>query len=366
MSENDSKDRVPGAGQTGPEPSVGRTAAEELQATAADAHATRSLWADAWARLRRNRLAMVCLWIVALYTVLAIYGEVTYRWYQFRDEPAPYQRQDLEAQYMPPSFLRHPFASSNVAARVEGAAEQGVTPGARFIGGLRNLARYPLGSDGLGRDVFQRLLQGTRIAFMVGIVTSMIAIPIGVFLGCLAGYFGGRMDDFIVWLYSTFASIPGLLFILAIAMVVGRGLQGVYLGIGLTTWVGLCRLIRGEVIKHKTRPYVLAARTLGVSHARIIFRHILPNVFHIVIVTFTLGFPAAISTEVFMSFLGIGVQGEPSWGIMISNARLRLWHGFWWEMTFVTLAIFFIVLAFNLLGDALRDALDPRLRNRES
>ena len=111
---------------------------------------------------------------------------------------------------------------------------------------------------------------------------------------------------------------------------------------------------------------MLAARALGLSHSRIIFRHILPNVFHIVIVTFTLRFPAAISTEVFMSFLGIGVQGEPSWGVMIGNARLRLWYGVWWEMTFVTVAIFMVVLAFNLLGDALRDALDPRLRARES
>jgi peptide/nickel transport system permease protein len=129
------------------------------------------------------------------------------------------------------------------------------------------------------------------------------------------------------------------------------------------TWTSLCRLIRAEVIKHKERPYVLAARTLGASPLRIMFRHILPNVFHIVIITFSLRFPAAIGTEVFMSFLGIGVQSEPSWGIMISNARLRLWQGMWWEMTFVTLAVFLVVLAFNLVGDALRDALDPRLRS---
>ncbi|MFH0953325.1 MAG: ABC transporter permease [Verrucomicrobiota bacterium] len=288
----------------------------------------RSLWADAWSQLRRSRLAVVCLWIVALYTAMAVYGEGVYRWYRFKDQTPPYQQQNLAEQYRAPSPL----------------------------------SRHPLGTDGLGRDVLQRVVQGTRIAFHVGIITSLIAIPIGVILGCLAGYFGGRTDDFIVWLYSTFASIPGLLFILAVAMVVGRGLLGVFLGIGLTTWVGLCRLIRGEVIKHKSRPYVLAAHALGLSDARIIFRHILPNVFHIVIVSFTLRFPAAISTEVFMSFLGIGVQGEPSWGIMISNARLRLWHGVWWEMAFVTLAIFGIVLAFNLLGDALRDALDPRLK----
>lgn len=313
-----------------------------------------SLWANAWAQLRRRPLVVFCLWVIAGYTVLALYGEAVYRWAQWRDVTPNYQAQNLDAQYMPPSFVR-------VVQRLRGAAP--ADPESLSL--VRELLRHPLGTDGLGRDVFLRLVQGTRIAFLVGIVTSLIAIPIGVALGCVAGYFGGRVDDFIVWLYSTFASIPGLLFILAIAMVVGRGLMGVYLGIGLTTWVGLCRLIRGEVIKHRNRAYVQAARALGLSHARIIFRHILPNVFHVVIVTFTLRFPAAISTEVFMSFLGIGVVGEPSWGTMISNARLRLWHGVWWEMTFVTLAIFGIVLAFNLVGDALRDALDPRLRTGE-
>lgn len=314
----------------------------------------RSLWADAWVRLRQRPLVVTCLGLIALYTAMALYGEVVYRVAKWRDVTPTYQAQNLDEQYMPPGFVR-------VWQRMRGTAEGEF--GNRTW--WQELVYHPLGTDGLGRDVFLRLVQGTRIAFLVGIVTSLIAIPIGIVLGCLAGYFGGRVDDFIVWLYSTFASIPGLLFILAIAMVVGRGLMGVYLGIGLTTWVGLCRLIRGEVMKHRSRAYVLAARALGLSHGRIIFRHILPNVFHIAIVTFTLRFPAAISTEVFMSFLGIGVVGEPSWGTMISNARLRLWQGVWWEMTFVTLAIFGIVLAFNLVGDALRDALDPRLRSSE-
>ncbi len=318
-----------------------------------DASGGQSLWADAWGRLKRNRLAMFCLVVVILYTAIALYGEGVYRWHQWRDITPSYHRTNLEAQYMPPSFVRSPFA-------VEGDGD--MTYRERMQTGFRELRRHPLGTDGLGRDVLQRLVQGTRIAYMVGIVTSLIAIPIGVLLGCLAGYFGGRVDDFIVWLYSTFASIPGLLFILAIAMVVGQGLLGVYLGIGLTMWVGLCRLIRGEVIKHKEQPYVTAAYALGLGHFRIIFRHILPNVFHVVLVSFTLFFPAAVGTEVFLSFLGIGVEGEPSWGIMISNARLRLWHGVWWEMAAATAALFFIVLAFNLLGDALRDALDPRLR----
>ncbi|MBI2437277.1 MAG: ABC transporter permease [Lentisphaerae bacterium] len=332
-----------------------------------------SLWQDAWAQLRRNRMAMASLWIILLYLAMALYGEGVYWYFHWKDSTPSYQRTNLKEEYLPPSVFRHPFALSpgadpaGAGSLVTDSPGSPAAPGlaARVRSGVRALAHHPLGTDNLGRDVLQRTVQGARIAFQVGIITSCIAIPIGVFFGCLAGYFGGKTDDFIVWLYSTFSSIPGLLFILAIAMVVGKGLQGVYLGIGLTTWVNLCRLIRGEVIKHKAQPYVRAAQALGFSPWRIMFRHILPNVFHIVIITFSLRFPAAVSTEVFMSFLGIGVQGEPSWGIMISNSRLRLWQGIWWEMTFVTAAIFFIVLAFNLLGDALRDALDPRLRTSE-
>ncbi|NQT94675.1 MAG: ABC transporter permease [Lentisphaerae bacterium] len=312
----------------------------------------RSLWSDAWARIRRQWLTMACLSVIVIFTLIALYGEVVHWRYRIVDvdapawmkpvhslvvkalraesvvgEVAPYHRQDLDKQFMPPSF------------------------------------EHPMGTDGLGRDVSQRVIQGVRIAFQVGIVTSLIAIPIGVILGCLAGYFGGRLDDLVVWLYTTFACMPSLLFILAIAMVVGKGLLGVYIGIGFTTWVGLCRLMRAEVMKHKERTYVKAARSLGLGHMRILFFHILPNVFHLVIISFSLRFPAAIGTEVFISFLGIGVQGEPSWGIMIGNARLRLWYGVWWELGFTTLAIFLVVLAFNLFGDALRDALDPRLRS---
>ena len=312
----------------------------------------RSLWADAWDQLKRNRLAMFCLWLVLFYSGVAAYGFAKHQYYADRDLRPSYDTPDLDKQYLPPSFCR-PLPPPGDTPETQGIQRY-----------WNHLKQHPMGTDGLGRDVFQRIVQGTRIAFLVGIVTAMIAIPIGVILGCLAGYFGGVVDDFVVWLYSTFAAIPGLLFILSIALVVDKGLKGVFLGIGLTTWVGLCRLIRGEVMKHKERTYVKAAQTLGLGHSRVMFRHILPNVLHIVIVTFTIRFPAAVGTEVIMSYLGIGVQNEPSWGIMISESRLRLWHGAWWEITFATLAIFGLVLAFNLLGDALRDALDPRLKEQ--
>jgi len=269
----------------------------------------------------------LCLAVIAAYFALAVFGEVQYRLAQARDVTPGYNVVHEDARYQPPSWS------------------------------------HPMGTDNLGRDVALRLVQGSRIAFHVGIMTSLIAIPLGVVLGLLGGYFGGKIDSFVVWLCATVASMPGLLFILAISMVVGQGLMGIYLGIGLTTWVGVCRTIRAEVMKHKAKAYVQAARVLGYSHLRIMFRHILPNVAHIILIQFSIRFPGAVATEVFISFLGIGVQGEPSWGIMINNARLRLWQGVWWEMTFVTMAIFTLVLVFNHLADYLRDRLDPALRN---
>lgn len=310
-----------------------------------------SLWRDAWRRLIQGRMARLCILIIAAMTAVAVYGEVVYWRYNIIDANPPgwlVPAQKALIAVLNAEPVRGQFAPYDV----QDLSRQYQAPGWEHM----------MGTDGLGRDVFQRLIQGTRIAFQVGIVTSLIAIPIAVLLGCLAGYFGGWVDDVIVWIYSTFACMPSLLFILAIAMIAGKGLTGVFLGVGLTTWVGLCRLIRGEVMKHKSRTYVHAAVAAGLSHFRIIFRHILPNVLHLVIISFSLRFPAAIGTEVVMSFLGIGVQDQPSWGLMIGNARLRLWHGVWWEMGFTTVAIFLMVLAFNMLGDALRNALDPRLR----
>ncbi len=281
---------------------------------------------EAWRRVWASGIARACLAALAVFFVVALAGEAANAWYEWRDVTPPWQAQELAARYQPPS------------------------------------AAHWLGTDGLGRDVALRLAQGARIAFEVGVVSSLLAVMIGVLLGCLGGYFGGWVDDVVVWLATTFAAIPGLLFVLAIAMVAGKGLLGVFLAIGLTTWVGVCRLIRAEVLRQKERGYVRAAQALGFSAGRILFRHILPNVLHVALVSFTLRFPAAIGTEVFLSFLGIGAQGQPSWGTMIASARLRLWQGMWWELAAVTAAIFIVVLAFNLLGDILRDALDPRLR----
>ena len=273
------------------------------------------------------------LLVLAAYLATAVFGEIQYRIARVRDVTPAYGVVRPDARFLPPLAV----SASDC-----------------FL--------FLLGTDNLGRSVALRLAQGTRIAFYVGILTSLIAIPLGVLLGLAGGYFGGKTDSAVNWLCATVASMPGLLFILAIALVLGKGMAGLVVGIGLTTWVGTCRTIRAETLKHRDRAYVQAAKTLGYSPLRIMFRHILPNVAHVILIQFAIRFPSAVSTEVFISFLGIGVQGEPSWGIMINNARTRLWQGVWWEMTFTTLAIFLLVLVFNHLADTLRDHFDPALR----
>jgi peptide/nickel transport system permease protein len=228
-----------------------------------------------------------------------------------------------------------------------------------------------LGTDIFGQSILRKMLYGTKISITVALCASFISLAIGVPLGAIAGFFRGFVDEIIVWVYSTLSSIPYILLILAFAVVLhdktlfGHKLTGittVYLAIGLTSWVGICRLIRGEVMKHKEREYVLAARSYGCSNRRIIFRHLMPNVSHLVIIDFSLRFVAFIHAEVILSFLGLGESVRPSWGAMINDARIELSRGVWWQMAAATAAIFFISLALNIFGDALRDSLDPKLR----
>ena len=180
----------------------------------------------------------------------------------------------------------------------------------------------------------------------------------------VAGYFGGFVDEVIVWFYTTFSSIPSIMLIVAIAFIMGKGMTAVFISLVVTSWVSLCRVVRGEVMKHKDREYVHAATAIGSSSFRKLFHHILPNISHLLIINFSLTFQMAIKSEVILSYLGLGVQGRPSWGTMIDDSKLELSRGVWWQLAAATLAMFFIVLAFNILGDALRDALDPKLKGK--
>jgi peptide/nickel transport system permease protein len=232
-------------------------------------------------------------------------------------------------------------------------------------------ATTTLGTDIFGRSVLRKTLYGAKISINVALFASLISIAIGVPLGAIAGYFRGIADEIIVWVYSTLSSIPYLLLIMVFAVVLRdktvfghklTGITAVYLAMGLTGWVGICRLIRGEVIKHREREYVLAARSYGCRGGRIILKHLIPNVFHLIIIDFSLRFVVFIHAEVMLSFLGLGEPVRPSWGAMINDARIELARGVWWQMMAATLAIFFISLALNVFGDALRDSLDPKLR----
>lgn len=246
----------------------------------------------------------------------------------------------------------------------EGITDRIAYPVSSFPAG-ENIAvekiKFILGTDKYGRDILSRLIVGVRVSLGVGIVTVILSVLIGVLLGAVAGYFRGRTDNIIMWFINVVWSIPTLLLVFAITLVLGKGFWQVFIAIGLTTWVNVARLIRGQVMAIKELEYVEAARALGFGPSRIIVRHILPNVMGPVIVIAASNFATAIVIEAGLSFLGVGVQPpQPSWGLMIKenynfiithNPMLALAPGF---------AIMVLVLAFNMLGNGLRDALQVK------
>ena len=221
--------------------------------------------------------------------------------------------------------------------------------------------KFLLGTDKFGRDILSRIIIGTRVSLSVGLITVVISLFIGVLLGSLAGYFRGRIDNLIMWFINVIWSIPTLLLVFAITFALGKGFWQVFIAVGLTMWVNVARLVRGQVLSVRELEYIEATRVLGFSHFRTIFRHILPNIMGPVLVITASNFASAIVIEAGLSFLGVGVQPpQPSWGLMIKenynfiitqNPMLALAPGF---------AIMILVLAFNLLGNGLRDAFDVR------
>lgn len=218
-----------------------------------------------------------------------------------------------------------------------------------------------LGTDVLGRSVFNRVLAGAQTAVTLGLLTTALVIPLGTALGLAAGYLGGWVDAAIMWLYSVVVSIPDILLITAISYALGRGLEAMCVAIAATAWAGIMRLVRGEVLKHRDREYVLAAQALGAGRLRIMFVEILPNVLHVAIVTASLVLLGAVKFEVILTYLGLGVQDGASWGLLISGASQDLTNDIWWPLAGTVAAMFGLVYALSVVGDALRDALDPRV-----
>lgn len=303
----------------------------------------RSLWSDAVRRLTRDRFAMLCFGIIVIYALVAILSPLvlnriyqndtgeTIKWQQHKD-----------------------FSQSKQSPSRD----------------------HLLGTDLFGRSVLQKTFLAASTSLTVGFMANIIAVPLGMFLGVLAGYYGGWLDDLIVWLYTTLTCIPGIIRLIAIkfafmdkslnlgfTQVDLDGIAGLYIALGVMSWIGTCRLVRAETMRLRESDYILAARTCGTGGMGIMVRHIIPNVAHLGIINFSLGFVGAIKAEVILSFLGLGVDDRPSWGQMISAARIDLVVGRWWEFAAAVGAMFFIVLAWNIFGDRLRDALDPRLKN---
>jgi peptide/nickel transport system permease protein len=330
------------------------------------------LWGLAWRRLRRDRVAMVSLVIVCAYlltVIAASAGWIAADW-----------PREAGVNYAPPGFVgaNTPATAAVLDQSPTTAAttEPGIVdPLAEVLSELRKglaaapaesarASTLPLGGDKWGRDVLKKAVKGTETSLVVGLVAALLAVAIATIMGAYAGYYGGRVDDFLNWVYSVFTAIPYLLLVLAIAAVLNqKGTLTVILILGLTGWTGIFRLVRAEYLKHRAREYVLAADAIGSSNARRMFTHIFPNVSHVVLVQLSLHVVLFIKMEVILSFLGFGVGVDTvSWGSMLNESQSELILGKWWQLTAATVAMAVLVTAFSLFTDALRDALDPRLK----
>jgi len=366
------------------------------------------LWTLAWRRLRNDRIGMVSLYIVAAFLVLILLSAVGLL--------AKDWSKEVGVNYAPPSFVgadveggtpagavtpEAPVPASEYKSTIvdplgdviaelkgekpakppEGAAPaegKSVDPLADVMADIRagkgaaadtapveaRRATLPFGGDKWGRDVIAKTIKGSETSIFVGIMSALVATALGTLFGAISGYYGRWVDDAFNWFYSVFNSIPYLLLILAVAAVLQqKGMLTIILILGLTGWTGVFRLIRAEYLKHKSREYVQAADAIGASNARRMFIHIFPNISHVVLVQLSILTVGFIKAEVILSFLGFGVPVDVvSWGSMLNEAQNELILGKWWQLVAATVAMAVLVTAFSLFTDALRDALDPKLK----
>jgi oligopeptide transport system permease protein len=336
------------------------------------------VWAQAWTRLRRDRVGIVSLWVVGVFLLLVIAAQLGYVAADWQREvaepfapptalgPAPREQAEEAAAHIPNVDLSD---IDPLAPRYKEWAERAAHVQMETV---EKAETRPFGADRLGRDVLAKAIKGAQISILVGISAALLATLIGTFLGALAGYFGGWVDDAMEWLYNVFTAMPYILLIFALAAVFKsgplaktftNGVAPVVIILSLVGWTSIYRLVRAEYIKHRGREYVRAAEAIGASHLSRMFGHILPNISHVVLVQLSLHVVAFIKTEVILSYIGLGVPIDMvSWGTMLSDAQTELVLGYWWQLAAATLFMAVFVTAFALLTDALRDAMDPKLR----
>jgi oligopeptide transport system permease protein len=277
-----------------------------------------SLWRDAWRRLLRNKLAVAGGLTVILLCLVAV----------FADWLAPYP-------YTKPNFGRiYEFPSRE----------------------------FPLGTDQLGRDVLSRMIYGARVSMLVGLGAQVIVVAIGVPIGVLSGYMGGRVDLLLTRFIDVMYAFPRLLFVILVMSMLGAGLMNIFIALGLTGWVGIARQTRAQVLSIKERDFVEGARALGARVGRLLTRHVLPSALTPIVVSVTFGIPEAIFTEAALSFIGVGINPPtPSWGQMVGENQQFL-RSYWYLCVYPSIAIAITMLSFTFLGDGVRDALDPKMK----
>lgn len=320
------------------------------------------LWSEAFKRLRRNRMAIAGLFTIGIIVFCALFAEVV--------APYPFDQQARKDNNAIPAWLPSIFPT---------VKPKGVEGGYATVSN-----KYLLGADYVGRDLFSRIIHGTRVSLAVALVGPFTSLLIGVLLGSVAGFYGGKVDNFLMRLVDLMYAFPALLLIIlmmaffrstfsqsepgTLAFTLNKldaafgGMLFIFIGIGIASWENMARLARGQTLSVKVRDFVLAAESIGMKRRTILLRHVIPNILGPLIVAETLAIPAYISTEAFLSFIGLGVnRPTPSWGSMISDGAQAI-RSFPNQAIFPALALAVTMFAFNFLGDGLRDALDPRMR----
>ncbi|QCX33090.1 ABC transporter permease [Caloramator sp. E03] len=276
-------------------------------------------WQDAWRRLRENKVATISLVVLILLAMISFVGPYLCKY--------DYRTNDMNALNLAPN------------------------------------SEHWFGTDMLGRDLFVRVLYGTRISLAVGIVSAFINFVIGVIYGGISGYYGGSVDNIMMRIVDVLYSVPTVLYVILLMVVLGEAsLSNIFIALGISYWVGMARIVRGQVLALKQQEFVLAAKALGAKNFRIILRHLIPNSMGPIIVTLTMSIPSAIFTEAFLSFIGLGVSAPMASLGVLCNDAIATYRTYPYQLFFPSLAICIIMLAFNLFGDGLRDALDPKMR----